>query len=94
MQTMTVFTILWCAALAAFVAAMVYRAHLTQHETDELFLDDNADHSFRKQEHDDIVRRVNFIQPFCQGAGVVTGALTMLLVGVEVVRALPYVHFH
>ncbi|MDE1154962.1 MAG: hypothetical protein PW735_04430 [Acidobacteriaceae bacterium] len=86
-------TILWLVAFAIFVLAMVYRAQLTQHETDELFLDDNADELPRKQEHDEIVRRVNFIHPFCQGAGGVTAVLSITLLGMEIAKVLPYVHF-
>lgn len=93
MQATSIMFALWIIAIVAFVALMVYRGHLTQHETDELFLDDNADDSFRKQEHDEIVRRVNFIQPFCQGTGGAVAAITIFLMGVEVVRALPYIHF-
>jgi len=93
MQATNVMFVLWFIAIAAFTALMVYRGHLTQHETDELFLDDAADDSFRKQEHDEIVRRVNFIQPFCQGTGGAAALITMAIMGVEVVRAIPYIHF-
>jgi hypothetical protein len=93
MHTLTTLSVLWIIALAVFVALMVYRAHLTQHETDELFLDDAADQSFRKEEHDEIVRRVNFLQPFCQGTGGLTALLTVAILGLQIAQALPYVHF-
>ena len=92
MQAFSAVTVLWAIALMAFVALMVYRGHLTQHEEQELFLDDNADGSARKQEHDQIVRRVNAVEPMCKVAGGATALLTVLLLGVQVVNALPYVH--
>lgn len=93
MHAYDVISILWAIALTAFVALMVYRGHLTQHEEPELFLDDNADMLLRKKEHDRIVRRVQLIQPYCKSTGGLTAALTVLILGVEVARALPYVHF-
>ncbi len=69
---------IWGVLLAAFVAVMVYRGHLTQHETDQLFLNDEDTISPMHQENDEIVRKVNAIQPVCAGVG---GAfLTMSLV--------------
>ncbi|MFC6646841.1 hypothetical protein ACFQBQ_14880 [Granulicella cerasi] len=91
---MQIATALWAIALAAFTVAMVYRAHLTQHEVDELFLSDEDGSNLHHQEQEEIVRRVNWIHPFCRGAGAATAALTLLIVGVTVARALPYVHFH
>lgn len=92
MQAFSAVTVLWAIALMAFVALMVYRGHLTQHEEPELFLDDNADDLPRKLEHDSIVRRVKAIEPICKAAGGATALLTVLLLGVQVVNALPYVH--
>jgi hypothetical protein len=93
MHALELFSILWLAAVAAFTALMIARAHLTTHEIPELFLDDNADQSFRKRLHDDVVRRVNTIHPYCKNAAGLTAALTVLMVGTAVAQALPYVHF-
>jgi hypothetical protein len=93
MQAFEVLSFLWLAVLAAFVALMVYRGHLTQHETDELFLDDLADNSFRKQEHERIVSLVKRVHPYCKGVGGAAAALTVLMVGGQVIQVLPYVRF-
>jgi hypothetical protein len=77
-------TFLWIVAVAAFVALMVYRGHLTQHETDELFLSSSNEDSSRHQEHDDIVRRVNKLKPYCQSAGGIAALITVCIIGVEV----------
>lgn len=86
MQTLTVMSTVWVISVAAFVVLMVYRARLTNHETDELFLGDSDDDSNRKHEHDDIVRKVNRINPYCQGAGGIAALTTIAVVGIEVAR--------
>lgn len=86
MSTLAVMSILWVVTVTAFIAVMVYRGHLTQHETDELFLSDAVDDSNRKHEHDDIVRRVNRIQPYCKGIGGVAALITVAIIGVEIAK--------
>ena len=71
----------WVVLTAGFVALMVYRGHLTQHETDQLFLSDNCNPNIQ-DEHDDIVRRVNRIQPLCKGFGGAAAISTVALLGV------------
>jgi hypothetical protein len=92
MNTLHVLLTVWGVLIAGFTALMVYRATLTQHETDELFLSETADH-YREEEHDDIVRRVNSIRPLVTGFGGAAALLTMAIVGVVVAQALPYVQF-
>lgn len=86
MQTLTVMSTVWAVSVAAFVVLMVYRARLTNHETDELFLSAGDDDSNRKHEHDDILRKVNRIRPYCQGAGGIAALTTVAVVGLEVAR--------
>lgn len=93
MQPLTVMFTLWAIAAAGFTLLMVYRAHLTQHETDQLFLNENEEVDFNHAEHDDIVRRVNLLQPFCTGFGGAAALMTVAIVGTFVYQALPYVKF-
>lgn len=93
MPALEFFALLWIVALAAFTTLMIVRASLTTHEVPELFLDDNAELSFRKRMHDDIVRRVNRIHPYCKSAAGVTAVLTVVMLGTAVAQALPYVRF-
>jgi len=72
---------IWVILTAVFVGLMVYRGHLTQHETDQLFLNENASHN-EEEEHDYIVQRVNKIQPLCKGFGGAAAISTIALVGV------------
>jgi hypothetical protein len=80
-------SVLWVVSVLAFAALMVYRAHLTNQETDELFLSDAEDHtSSRHQEHDLVVNRVARIRPWCQGAGGAAALFTVGIMGVYVAR--------
>ncbi|MEO6922722.1 MAG: hypothetical protein ABI142_02755 [Bryocella sp.] len=54
--------LIWAIITAGFVAIMVYKGHLSMHETDQLFLDENANHN-AEVEHDDIVRRETRLEP-------------------------------
>ena len=92
MNALHIMFTIWGILIAAFTVLMVYRGHLTQHETDQLFLSDNTDR-YLEEQHDAIVRRVNFIQPLCTGFGGAAALITVLIVGVYVAQALPNVHF-
>ncbi|MDE1162799.1 MAG: hypothetical protein PW792_12740 [Acidobacteriaceae bacterium] len=82
MQTLAL--TLWGLSVAAFVALMVYRANLTNHETDQLFLSSDGSTDFREQEQTDIVRRVERLKPYCQGAGGAAALTTIAVVGLAV----------
>ena len=91
MTTLSVMATLWGLFVTAFVGLMVYRGHLTQHETDQLFLSENATHSVQ-DENDDIIRRVNRIQPVCKGVGGAAALFTVLVVGVWVAQLFSTTH--
>jgi hypothetical protein len=81
MHTLNIVFIAWVILTAGFVCLMVYRGHLTQHETDQLFLSENCSHN-SQDEHDEIVRRVNRLQPLCKGFGGAAALSTVALIGV------------
>jgi hypothetical protein len=83
--------ILWGIFVTAFIGLMVYRGHLTQHETDQLFLSDNILPSV-KEENEEIIRRVNFIQPICKGVGGLAALITVLVFGVWVAQLVAKSH--
>lgn len=91
MMLQLMFTV-WGVLIAGFTALMVYRGHLTQHETDELFLSETAD-QFREQEHDALLRRVRQLRPLVTGFGGAAALMTVAILGTIVVQALPYVRF-
>ena len=85
MNTLHIVAIIWGICVTAFVGLMVYRGTLTQHETDQLFLSESA-LPIAQEENDEIIRRVNFIQPFCAGAGGVAALMSVLVFGIWVAQ--------
>ncbi len=81
-------TILWAIITLAFMVAMIYRASLSNHETDQLFLNETTPSSVH-QENDEVVRRLNSLAPICKSLGGVTILLTLLTGGMWIVHTLP-----
>lgn len=85
----------WAVVSAALVVVMIYRATLTQHETDQLFLGDEEARCANHVEHDRIMIRVNRIRPLCQGLTGATIVMSALIAGIYVVEMWPQVSlFH
>ena len=94
MHVLPILIALWGASVIGFIAVMIYRATLTQHETDQLFLgDDGANVSLGHKEHDEIVARVDKLRPYYQGLGGAAVLMTVLVVGVWIVQELPNLKF-
>jgi hypothetical protein len=92
MTVLSTLLVIWSLCTAIFVALIIYRGHLTRGEVDEVFLNDNVEHD-RELEHDDIVRRVNHIDPFVKMVGGAAALMTVLVIGVYIAQILPTVHF-
>jgi hypothetical protein len=92
MSTFNIVASIWGIIAVAFVAVMVYRANLANHETDQLFLNDvdNDTVSSTHQENDDVVRRLNSLTPVCTGLGAVTGMLTLAVAGMWLYSIFPH----
>jgi hypothetical protein len=88
MSTFSIMVTIWGVLAVAFVLLMIYRGNLTQHETDQLFLNDEAGTSITHQENDEIVRRVNAIQPICKGVGGLAAVMTLAVAGMWVQQVL------
>jgi hypothetical protein len=94
MHVLPILIVLWGAAVIGFIAVMIYRATLTQHETDQLFLSDDGTHvSAGHQEHDEIVARVDKLRPYYQGLGGAAVLMTVLVAGVYIIEQLPNMNF-
>ncbi len=85
--------LIWAFVSMATVAVMIYRATLTQHETDQLFLNDEVSRSQSHQENDRILARVNRIRPLYQGLWGATALLSVVLAGLYVAQVLPNMQF-
>ncbi len=84
---------LWAAVSIATVGVMIYRATLTQHETDQLFLNDETSQSESHKENDRVLARVNQIRPLYQGLWGATAILSTLIAGLYVAQVLPHMTF-
>lgn len=75
MTTLVVLSVLWGVMIAGFLALMIYRSHLTNMETDQLFLSDSNGMASCHQEQDLIVHRVQALAPVIR---VMTGVIVVL----------------
>ena len=73
---------------------MIYRSQLTRHEVDSTLPQrGSVDHS-REIEHNEIVRRVDRIDPFRKVPAAASPlTVTVVIVGIYVVQIPPTVHF-
>ncbi|HEY5328863.1 MAG TPA: hypothetical protein VIJ79_03180 [Acidobacteriaceae bacterium] len=92
MTILSAMLLAWALSLLIFIALIIYRSQLTRHEVDEVFLNDSVDRE-REIEHDEIVRRVDRIDPFLKTAGGAAALLTLSVIGAYVAQILPTVHF-
>jgi hypothetical protein len=91
MTTLTLMIAVWGLVVLAFIALMFYRAHLEQHETDQLFLNENEP-SYVHKEQDDILRRMKILLPICKGVGGAAALLTFVIIGTWVMQTLSTAH--
>lgn len=83
--------IVWAVLAAALIAVLIYRATLTQHETDQLFLNDDGTCCASHEEHDRIVARVEKLRPVCQGLTGITVAMTVLIGGMYIAQVISHI---
>jgi hypothetical protein len=77
MSFMPVVWVVWAGVITLLLILLVYRSNLTRYEEDQIFLDDASNH--QKKEQDEILVKVNKIQPLIH---LVTGATCVLTAGI------------
>lgn len=82
MSYMPVVWIVWACILTCLLILLLYRSNLTRYEEDQIFLDDAGDH--QKKEQEQILVKVNRIQPTIRIVTGVTCVLTVGIIGVYV----------
>jgi hypothetical protein len=87
MDTLSVLTVLWAVVMVAFIALMVYRANLANHETDQLFLNETTPSSVHL-ENDEVVRRLNKVAPLCKGFGGAAIILSLVVAGMWIAHTI------
>ena len=88
MSYMPVVWIVWAAVITFLLVLLVYRSNLTRYEEDQMFLDECANH--QKKEQEELMAKVDKIQPVIR---IVTGAtcvLTVCILGVYIWDALQH----
>jgi hypothetical protein len=80
MSAIPVLLIVWAAVTACFLGLLAYKGQLTRYEEDQLFLNETISHE--QQEQNEIIRKVNRIQPFVRGFAVAAAAMTAGILGI------------
>ncbi|SEF93245.1 hypothetical protein SAMN05421819_1402 [Bryocella elongata] len=79
MTTLVVLSIVWGVMIAGFLALMIYRSHLTNMETDQLFLSDASGTASVHVEQDMIVHRVQALALPTRIYAIAIGLLTVVI---------------
>ena len=86
MSKLVVLLIVWGALTTILVVLLIYRSTLTMHEDEQLFLDDSSSHM--AQEQQDLLKRVNKINPLIRVFGGASGALILVIAGIWIYQSL------
>ena len=78
--------IAWGAFTIVLVILLIYRSTLAMQEDDQLFLDEAESHMQKEQE--ELLGKMNKLQPYVRGFGAASGALILLIAGLAIYDAL------
>ncbi|MBZ5504404.1 MAG: hypothetical protein LAO78_02855 [Acidobacteriia bacterium] len=78
---MTPLLILWAGLTVVLIGLLIYRSTLSMHEDDQLFLGNSEAHMAKEQE--ELMLRMNRIQPWLKLCGAGSAALFILIVGMK-----------
>lgn len=92
MQIYPTLTIIWAVLLFATVIVMVCRGTVTQHETDQLFLNDEDALSLNNREHHRLLKVVGLLRPMYLFFLTSTILVSVFIAGIYVVQVWPYIH--
>jgi hypothetical protein len=86
MTTFTFLIVIWAMTLVAFVGMLIYRSHLTAHET-RLHLYEGEETCFHVGHHH-AIRRAKVVHPICLGTGSLALVMTLVIGGLWVTQKL------
>jgi hypothetical protein len=86
--------VIWSAVLTTLFVLMVYRGTLTIHEEDQLFLGDTAQKSHEFEIQQEVVGKINRVQPLVKVFSGASALATIVLVGYYVVDAVGVIARH
>jgi len=81
-----VLLIAWGGFTMVLVVLLIYRSTLNMQEDDQLFLDEAESHMQKEQE--ELLGKMNKLQPYVRGFGAASGVLTLFIIGLVVYDAL------
>ncbi len=79
MSSLMMLAIAWGAVTAVLIVLLIYRSTLSIHEDNQLFLDDSESHMQLEQQQ--LLGRMNKLQPFVRLFGFASGLLIILIAG-------------
>jgi hypothetical protein len=82
-------SVIWGAILVAFIAVMIYRGHLSLHETEQLFLSENANEA-NLVKQTKVSRRASRVDPLFHSLGGVAVLLTVAMASTYLVQQIPH----
>jgi len=71
--------IAWGGITVVLIVLLIYRSTLSMHEDDQLFLDDASTHMQLEQQ--ELIGRMNKLQPFVRLFGIASGLLIVVIAG-------------
>jgi hypothetical protein len=69
----------WGGITVVLIVLLIYRSTLSMHEDDQLFLDDASTHMQLEQQ--ELIGRMNKLQPFVRLFGIASGLLIVVIAG-------------
>lgn len=82
MDTITTLLIVWGALTGILIILLIYRGTLNMHEDDQLFLDEAESHMAKEQQ--ELIIRMNKIQPWVWVFGSSSAVLIVIIAGMFV----------
>ena len=79
MDMMTTLLIVWGGLTAVLIILLIYRGTLNMHEDDQLFLDEVESHIAKEQQ--DLLAKMNKIQPWVRIFGTCSALLIVVIAG-------------
>ena len=76
----------WGVVTAVLVILLIYRGTLTMQEDDQLFLDDTKSHMELEQQ--ELIAKVNKLNPFVKVLGATSGIMFLVIAGVFIYQGL------
>jgi len=76
----------WGVLTGVLVILLIYRSTLTMQEDDQLFLDDTK--SAMEQEQQELMKKVNQLNPFVKVLGAASGLMFLVLAGMFIYQGL------